>query len=393
MEKRNTLSQLIGFCTACLIILFGAGLILCTRAVSAAAAQAIGLCARVVIPSLFPFMVLSSLCLSSGVGNRISRLFARPMEVLFRLPGNCAPAVILGWIGGYPVGARTVFDLYDRRLCTKEEAARLLTFCSCCGPAFLCGAVGTAIFGSREVGILLWLCHIIAALIIGMVQGRFLSLSKRGQREHTVSSTVSFARQFTQAVSTSFGAILNVCGFVIFFAALMALLEDVGLLAAAETVLFFLPEGMAAPLLRGLMEMTGGTAALTSSPLLTFPQAMALAAGIAGWGGLSIHAQVLSLREDRDIPMTSYFLGKAFHGILSAVLTYGISFYFLPAPTLHSAFAPMGRLSDMTLLNPAYYILVCGLYLAVCLIATALVLRTGEREEIKDSCQTRRKTV
>lgn len=393
MEKRNPLSQLTGFCTACLIILFGAGLILCTRAVSAAAADAVGLCARMVIPALFPFLVLSSLCLSSGLGDRLSRLCARPMEVLFHLPGSCAPAVVLGLIGGYPVGARTAFDLYDRRLCTGEEAARLLTFCSCCGPAFLCSAVGTVVFGSREVGILLWLCHITAALLIGMVQGRFLPHPRSVRQKTTAVSYLPFARQFTQAVSSSFQTILNVCGFVIFFAAAMAMLEDTGLLTSIEQMLFFLPKGMVTPLLRGLMEMTGGTAALSSATVLTFPQAMALAALIAGWGGLSVHTQVLSLREERDIPMTPYFLGKAFHGLLAAVMTYGVSFYFLPAPTLHSAFAPMGQLADVTMLNPIYYILVCGLYLAACLIATALVLRSGERENIKEGCQTRRKTV
>lgn len=393
MEKQNILSRLSGFCTACLIILFGAGLILCTKGVSAAASNAIGLCCRVVIPSLFPFLVLSSLCLSTGVGEYLSRRMARPMELFFRLPGSCAPALVLGMIGGYPVGARTAFDLYDRRLCSREETSRLLVFCSCCGPAFLCSAVGAAIFSSVEAGLLLWICHIAAALIIGLVQGRFLPIPHRSSKATARLQHLPFARTFTQAVSTSFQTILNVCGFVIFFAALMTLLEEIGLFDAAARALFFLPQGMTDPLLRGLMEMTGGTAALTHAHSLTFPQAMALASLIAGWGGFSVHAQVLSLREDRDIPMAPYFMGKTFHALLSAALTYAASFYFLPDPSLHSAFAPMGELTEVTVINPLYYVLVCGLYLVACLAVTSLVLWLEGREEGKDGCQTERKTV
>ncbi len=393
MEKQNILSRLSGFCTTCLIILFGAGLILCTKGVSAAASRAIDLCARVVIPSLFPFLVLSSLCLSTGTGQRISALLARPTEVLFHLPGSCAPALVLGMIGGYPIGARTAFDLYDRRLCTREEASRLLAFCSCCGPAFLCSAAGSAVFGSLEAGLLLWACHVAAALIIGIVQGRFLPRPKDSKAPLLHHISPPFSRIFTQAVSSAFQTMLNVCGFVIFFAALMALLEDSGMLAAAEKTLFFLPPSMADPLLRGLLEMTGGTSALSACHALTFPQAMALAALIAGWGGMSVHAQVLSLREDREIPMAPYFMGKTFHALLSAAMTYGASFYFLPDPALHSAFAPVGEPSGVTVIHPLYYILVCGLYLAACLAVTALVLWLEEREGRKDGCQTGRKPV
>ena len=125
MEKRNSLARLADLSTACLITLFGIGLILCTKGVSAAAHRALLLCGRVVIPSLFPFLVLSTLLLSCGPGDALAHLQARPMEVLFRLPGSCAPALVMGMIGGYPVGARTAFALYDRRACTAEECSRL----------------------------------------------------------------------------------------------------------------------------------------------------------------------------------------------------------------------------------------------------------------------------
>lgn len=391
MENQNSLSRLTAWLTACLITLFGTGLILCSKAVSAAAAGGIALCARIVIPSLFPFMVLSSLCLSTGFGEGLSRLFARPMELLFHLPGQCAPALILGLIGGYPVGARTAFDLYDRKLCSREECSCLLTFCSCCGPAFLCSAVGIAIFDSLQAGLLLWFCHILSALLIGFVQGRFLPAVRKSRIPVPATHTISFSRSFTHAVSSSFSAMLNVCGFVIFFAALMALLEETGGFAALEKLLS-LPACFSAPLLRGLLEMTNGITALGSTSALTFPQAMALSALVCGWGGFSVHGQVLSLREDRDIPMRRYFAGKCIHGLLSSLMTYIASFYCLPGLRFHSVFFPEPA-PTATVTNPLYYILVCGVYLTACLAVTGLVLWLDRRDETKDSCQKNKKTV
>ena len=393
MERSNSLSRLAETCTACLITLFGMGLILCTGAVSAAAADTIVLCGRVVIPSLFPFLVLSSLCLSTGMGRGLCRLLSHPMERLFHLPGSGAPALVLGLIGGYPVGARTVFDLYDRKGCSAEECSRLLAFCSCCGPAFLCSAVGVALFGSLRAGLMLYGCHVGAALVIGLVQGRFLPKPDRRTIALPASPSLSFARAFTQAVGSACGAMLNVCAFVVFFAALMALLEDSGCMGFLKDLLRFLPKGMAEPLVRGLLEMTGGVAALGETTCLTFPQAMGLAGGMAGWGGLSVHAQVLALREERDIPMGRYFTGKLFHGLLAGCLSFCAAFYCLPESAHHPVFQPLYGAEGVTVLHPLYYILICGVYLLACLAVTALVIRLEDRDTRKDGCQTGGKSV
>lgn len=42
--------------------------------------RGLSLCARTVIPSLFPFMVISELMVRSGAGEALGRLFSRPMR-------------------------------------------------------------------------------------------------------------------------------------------------------------------------------------------------------------------------------------------------------------------------------------------------------------------------
>ena len=95
-----------------------------------AAGDGVQLCLNVILPSLFPLFVLSTLCVDSGIIRALGTLMQPLMAPLFRVGGCCAGAFLLGIIGGYPVGARTAISLYESGQCSREEAERLLSFCN-----------------------------------------------------------------------------------------------------------------------------------------------------------------------------------------------------------------------------------------------------------------------
>ena len=138
-----------------LIALLTAALALVTAPTQAmtGAKNGLTLCCNVIIPSLFPFFVLSSLAVDLGLAAYLGRLLEGVMRPLFRVSGCCAMAVVLGFVGGYPLGAKTALELYRQGLCTKTETERLLAFCNNSGPAFILGVVGAGIFGSGQIGL------------------------------------------------------------------------------------------------------------------------------------------------------------------------------------------------------------------------------------------------
>ncbi len=89
-----------------------AGLMAFPQACVAAAKTGLELCGNVIVPSLFPFFVLSSLVVDLGLAGYLGRALEPVMRPLFRVNGSCATALALGFIGGYPVGARTAITLY-----------------------------------------------------------------------------------------------------------------------------------------------------------------------------------------------------------------------------------------------------------------------------------------
>lgn len=118
--------------------------------------NALILCVKNVIPTLFPYMVISTLfghlwpCFLCRA--RIGKAFSK----LFALNGSCSAAVIIGLAAGFPVGAKTAVCLYQDGLCEKEEAQRLCAFCNNTGPAFVVGAIGAGFFGSAALGAALY---------------------------------------------------------------------------------------------------------------------------------------------------------------------------------------------------------------------------------------------
>ena len=91
----------------CRDILLGVGLLWATMALVLWPEQAMGamrdglkLCSNVILPSLFPFFVLSSLVVELGMSRYLGRLLEPVMAPLFRVNGNCAAALALGFIGG-----------------------------------------------------------------------------------------------------------------------------------------------------------------------------------------------------------------------------------------------------------------------------------------------------
>ena len=281
------------------------------------------LCFNVIIPSLFPFFVLSSLVVDLGLASCLGSAMGPLMRPLFRVNGSCSAAVVLGFIGGYPVGARTALQLYQQGLCSKAEAERLLAFCNNSGPAFIFGVVGAGVFGDGRVGLLLYLTHTLASILVGILF-RFHGGGCAGapsQNQKPI-GTITVPAAFTGAVTRSFQSTLNICAFVVFFSVVLQMLTAWGALSAladALGVLGLSPE-WAHRLVAGLLELSSGVSSLSGGTGLAGRASMA--AFMLGWAGLSVHCQVLSFLLDSGLSVRTYLAGKLCHALLAAALTW-----------------------------------------------------------------------
>ncbi len=289
-----------------------------------AARDGLALCFDVLVPSLFPYFVLSSLLVGTGVARELGSLAEPVMRRLFRVSGVSAPALILGFIGGYPVGAKTVIALHRNGELSRVETERLLAFCNNSGPAFILGVAGAGVFSSSRIGLLLYLAHVLASLIVGLLFRRWggENAARERLRSHADTETRSFSVAFTGSVRSSFRSMIDLCGFVVFFTVLIRILLISGLIPAAADALGKLisPLGCDAAwaerLITGTIELTSGVWSLREAG--TAASSVAMAAFMLGWAGVSVHCQTLSYISDSDLSAGTYVIGKLLHGVISA---------------------------------------------------------------------------
>ena len=302
------------------LLLFGAGLVAAPGEAIAGAKEGLGLCGNVIVPSLFPFFVLSALAVDLGLAAYLGRAMEGVMRPLFRVNGCCAAAVVMGFVGGYPVGARTALGLYQQGLCSRDEAERLLAFCNNSGPAFILGVVGAGVFGSGKVGLLLYLTHALSSLMVGLLfrfhGGRAAALGSPGRAQF---KAVRASAAFTGAVGKALQSTLSICAFVVFFSVMLRLLAAFGVLSGVARLLGLFGVGpeWARRLVAGLLELSSGVASLSGAGAGGVP----MAAFMLGWAGLSVHCQVLSFLADSGLSVRTYLLGKLCHGVIAAALT------------------------------------------------------------------------
>ena len=286
------------------------------------------LCGNVIVPSLFPFFVLSSLVVELGMSRYLGRLLEPVMYPLFRVNGSCAAALTLGFVGGYPVGAKTAIQLYQNGQCSRTEAERLLAFCNNSGPAFILGVVGAGVFGSGKLGLLLYLTHLLASLTVGLLF-RFYKPEKGPRRRGRSPQfqTASFSAAFTRSVTGALQSTFNICAFILFFTVFLRVLAQAGVLTALARLLsaalspLGLSQTWAERLLVGMVEVSSGVSSLTDGAL---SGRLSMAAFMLGWAGVSVHCQVLAFLGDSGLSMGTYVTGKLLHGLLSALFTAGL---------------------------------------------------------------------
>ena len=317
------------FMSAVLLMLLG--LILFPSESVTAAKNGVELCLNVIVPSLFPFFVLSTLCVELGLIQGLGRLMEKIMYPLFRVGGACAGAFLLGIVGGYPVGAKTAIALYGKGQCSKAEAERLLSFCNNSGPAFILGVVGAGIFSSSAAGLWLYGAHVAASISVGILFRFYGNPNIRSAaRQASLSGSQGFAEAFTGSVKNAFQSTLNICAFVIFFTVVIRLLFLTGVITYLAGFLSWLlrdlglSQDAVESILTGFIEMTSGVWSLRDMAA-SLGSRLCMAAFILGWAGLSVHCQVLSFIGSSGLSTRTYFFGKLLHGIISAILIFFLS--------------------------------------------------------------------
>lgn len=274
-----------------LITAFGAAagmliLILDSKTALSGTAEGIELCIRTLIPSLFPFFILSILLTGALTGQSLRLL--RPVGKLCSIPCGAESLLAIGLLGGYPVGAQNVCIAYRRGRISRKDAQRMIAFCNNAGPAFLFGIIAP-LFSDVNTAWLLWAIHIISAIAVGII----LPGTGNAAELNPTSGAISLPEALEKAIKT----MSLVCGWVILFRMILAILD--------RWIFWALPLPVSV-MLSGLLELSNGCVRLGSVEAegLRF----LIANILLSLGGCCVILQTLSICT--GVSLHLYFPGK-----------------------------------------------------------------------------------
>ncbi len=298
------------------------------------------------IPSLFPFMVISSFTMYSGAYRPIGKIFSLPVRCLFRLPRAASAAVILGLVGGFPVGAKCVSMLYSSGQITQKQAERMMTFCVCSGPAFLITAVGTVMLHNTFIGIILYVSQLISALMIGTAVG-LIDKKRSAPSDDTQNSSSEQKTAAESLISSCLDAaysVLELTSLVAIFSVSMSVIMKSGLNTVFSDMLtwFGIDTSVSSVMIPVVFEVTGACRQICSGGCPLWVLSFAV-----GFGGLCVHMQILHILKNVNINKPKFFLFRFINAVLSSVITYIICFFYHP---ISQTFA----VSENTVAEPVY---------------------------------------
>ncbi len=269
------------------------------------------LCAGAVIPSLFPFLVINGILISSGFAELFGAVAGGTVKRIFRLNRNCAVALFIGAVAGFPAGVACTVELYDKGLCSNEEAELLCGICNNAGPAFVIGAVGSLMLGDTRAGVVLYISQLISSLAVGILLTRCIPHRISEAPPHPSAQASGFAASVPSAIASASRSMLYICGSVVFF----SLMTEV-----ISRFTYMLPAGIQA-LAAGALEITSGV--LESSRLLSGTPRYCTAALSLGWAGISVHMQSALVISGR-FRMKYYYLTKLLTSVTCVLLATSI---------------------------------------------------------------------
>jgi len=307
---------------ACVFLFIGAALLALfiknPTLTARAAADALSKCGAILIPSLFPLMTASEIAVESDAAERLTRPLASILSKPLRIKKEASAPLLLGLFGGYTTSVCGALSLLRSKKISKRDCERLIAISSLPSLPFLTGFVGSSVFKSTADGWILWLITVITSLLIG-----FFTRPKRARAEYSAAcgedmranaGERSLSKIIVGAISHSATSMILICACVIFFSALAQTLK-------APLEALGLPENIEM-LILGSLEITGGT--LSCADIGSNVLKRTVCAFFVGWSGLSVHFQIISLCDGYGLSFKRYFIFKALHGVLCALLAFAI---------------------------------------------------------------------
>ena len=263
------------------------------------------------IPSMFPFFVISNILISYNITNYIPKIIKQIFCKIFNVREEIISIFFLSLFSGFPSNAINTKNLYNKKQITTKEAAHALTFTHFANPLFVLSTVAVLFLNNEKYGYLILFSHYLGNIMVGILFRKYNPTNNINYKPN-INKSQSFSNALIKAIKSSIDTLLLILGTLTCFLILASLIIN------KLNINPYLSS-----IIKGILEMTMG---LKSISLLIIPDIykVVISTMFISFGGLAIHLQVLSQLIETDITYQPFFVARLIHSIISGLISYSL---------------------------------------------------------------------
>ncbi len=190
------------------------------------------------IPTLFPFMMLSSIMIYCGLDRTLTAMLGPVLKPIFKCSTNALYAILMGFLCGFPMGAKVTCDLYHNQRISKQEANLLLGFCNNIGPAYFLGIITPILYTCGFKNILPFLAGLyVIPFIYGIILFRTSTVYEENMPSYTPAEHMRPIDAIRKACIDNTQSIILLGGYITFVNSLRALLLPLPITSESKAIL------------------------------------------------------------------------------------------------------------------------------------------------------------
>lgn len=281
------------------------------------ASNGISMWAQNAVPSLFPFMAVSTMLILSGVLKKFASV-CTPFAAKIGLPTSVCETFVVGLFSGYPVGASMAFELYRQNTISSENVCFIAVVSSFCSPVFMLSTIGVKLLNSSTAGLIIMAAHylsFILMLILCKISIRNKQNSNTLLNSDSEIKQISFGALLKRSLENAVKTILTVGGYIVMFSIIIHLIDNSGILPDNVYV---------KSIVACILEMSNGSAAVAMADM-PIALKIALICFCTTWGGICVLCQISGFISECGVSSKFLIVFKFVQGIISASLGFLIT--------------------------------------------------------------------
>ncbi len=305
-----------------LIVLFLIAMLLFPTASYQGASTGLLLWFHNVLPNLLPFIIISNLMVRLNITKKISKLFYPILGKIFHVSCEGCYPIIIGFLSGIPMGAKSTADLVAENKIHKREGQFLFSMCNNASPMFIIGYIAITQLKLPQLKYVLFVIIYGSAILSAIIFRYFYHHFTQKTSVHTTEAVTLnnqnksiAAKRFTfdvldGSIMNGFEIVTRIGGYIILFSIMAQIIKEIG----PDT-------GFLKAFLMGIFEITTGINQICKADLETGTK-IVLVAVLTSFGGFSGIAQTKSVLGDSRLSINSYIVVKLTSALIALILAF-----------------------------------------------------------------------